>query len=138
MISFLPHLNAALNFLGIALLLTGYALIRRGKRDLHRKAMTAAFAVSVLFLASYVVYHLQVGSVRFRGEGIVRFTYLVVLGSHAALALAVPPLAIVTLYRGLRGQFDRHRALARWALPIWIYVNTTGILVYLLVYHLNP
>lgn len=138
MLSLLPHLNAVLNALSTSLLLTGFAFIRKGRKDIHRKAMITAFGVSVLFVISYLTYHFEVGSVRFRGEGLLRGVYVVILGSHTILAMMVPPLAIVTLVRGVRGQFDRHKELARWTLPIWLYVNITGILVYLLVYHLNP
>ena len=137
MLSLLPHLNAVLNALSTSLLLTGFAFIRKGRKDIHRKAMVTAFGVSVLFVISYLIYHFEVGSVRFRGEGLLRVVYFVILGSHTLMAMMVPPLAIVTLVRGVRGQFDRHRELARWTLPIWLYVNITGILVYLLVYQLN-
>ena len=99
--------------------------------------MITAFGVSGLFVISYLIYHFEVGSVRFRGEGLLRVVYFVILGSHTIMAMMVPPLAIVTLVRGVRGQFDRHKELARWTLPIWLYVNITGILVYLLVYQLN-
>ena len=137
MLSLLPHLNAVLNALSTSLLLTGFAFIRKGRKDIHRKAMVTAFGVSVLFVISYLIYHFEVGLVRFRGEGLLRVVYFVILGSHTIMAMMVPPLAIVTLVRGVRGQFDRHKELARWTLPIWLYVNITGILVYLLVYQLN-
>jgi uncharacterized membrane protein YozB (DUF420 family) len=99
--------------------------------------MLAAFAVSVLFLVSYLTYHAQVGSVRFPGTGALRGLYLTILASHSVLAAVVPPLAVLTLVRALRGQVDRHRRLARWTLPIWLYVSVTGVVVYLMLYHLG-
>lgn len=132
----LPALNALLNTTSAVLLICGYTLIRRGRKQAHRRVMLAAFAVSILFLISYLVYHFQVGSVRFQKTGLVRSAYLGVLFTHTALAAAVPPLAIVTLARGLRGRFDRHRRIARWTLPIWLYVSVTGVLVYLMLYRL--
>lgn len=134
----LPHLNALLNGISTTLLLTGWYSIRKGFRERHRWAMLGAFTVSVGFLVSYLVYHFEVGSVRFGGEGFVRAVYLTILSSHAMLAVTVPPLAIITLIRALRGDFVRHKRLAAWTLPVWLYVNVTGILVYILVYHLNP
>jgi putative membrane protein len=136
--AYLPHLNVILNALSTTLLITGFLCIRSGRRDLHKRAMISALAVSCLFILSYVTYHFEVGSVSFRGEGMVRTAYLIILGSHTILAMSVPPLAIVTLLRGLRGKFGLHKALARWTLPVWLYVNVTGIIVYILVYQLNP
>ena len=130
----LPTVNAALNATSFVLLVTGYALIRRGRRDAHRACMLAAFAVSVLFLVSYVVYHLQVGSVRYEGTGALRTVYLLILVTHIVLAAIVPFLALVTLWRGLQARFDRHVALARWTLPIWMYVSVTGVVIYLMLY----
>jgi len=132
----LPALNAVLNTTSAVLLICGYGLIRRGRKQAHRRVMLAAFAVSILFLTSYLVYHFQVGSVRFQKAGLVRSAYLVVLFTHTVLAAAVPPLAIMTLARGLRGRFDRHRRIARWTLPIWLYVSVTGVVVYLMLYRL--
>jgi uncharacterized membrane protein YozB (DUF420 family) len=133
----LPAVNATLNALSGILLLTGYVLIRRRRIDQHRLCMLAAFATSSLFLVSYVIYHAQVGSVRFTRQGIVRPIYFTILITHVTLAAVVLPLAIVTLTRGLRGRFASHRAIARWTFPIWMYVSVTGVLVYTLLYQPN-
>jgi uncharacterized membrane protein YozB (DUF420 family) len=130
----LPAVNATLNGLSGVLLLTGYILIRARRIDLHRRCMIAAFITSSLFLVCYLVYHAQVGSVRFTRQGLVRPLYFTILISHVTLAAAVLPLAIVTLSRALKARFDRHRAIARWTLPIWLYVSVTGVLVYVLLY----
>ena len=132
----LPTVNAVLNSTSAVLLGFGYHFIRRRQVAAHRACMLAAFAVSVLFLVSYLTYHAHVGSVRFSGTGAVRALYLSILVSHSVLAALVPPLAVLTLYRALRGQVDRHRRLARWTLPIWLYVSITGVVVYLMLYHL--
>ncbi len=134
-ISALPTLNAILNATAAALLITGYVFIRRGRVEAHRRCMLAAFAVSILFLVSYLTYHAQVGSRRYPGTGTVRTIYLTILFTHTVLAALVPPLAIVTLWRALHGRFDRHRAIARWTLPVWIYVSVTGVIVYVMLYH---
>jgi uncharacterized membrane protein YozB (DUF420 family) len=130
----LPAINATLNACSAALLLAGYVSIRTRRISLHRRLMIAAFVTSSLFLICYVVYHAQVGSVRFARQGIVRPIYFGVLITHVTLAAAVLPLAIVTLSRGLKARFDRHRAIARWTFPIWMYVSITGVLVYVLLY----
>lgn len=130
----LPALNAALNATAAVLLITGYALIRAGRRQQHRRVMIGAFVTSSAFLVSYLVYHAQVGSVKFTREGFVRPIYFTILTTHVMLAAAVLPLAIVTLSRGLTSRFDRHRRIARWTLPIWLYVSVTGVLVYVLLY----
>jgi uncharacterized membrane protein YozB (DUF420 family) len=130
----LPTVNALLNTAASALLVTGWVLIRRGRREAHRRAMLGALACSALFLVSYLVYHFQVGSVRFPGTGVARTVYLVVLLTHTVLAVAVPVLALVTLSRALAAKFDRHRAIARWTLPIWLYVSVTGVVVYWMLY----
>ena len=132
----LPAVNATLNGIAATLLAAGYVCIRRGRIDLHRRCMLAAFATSALFLASYLVYHAQVGSRPFTGEGPVRVIYFTVLVSHIVLAAAILPLAIVTLRRGLRRDDARHAALARWTLPIWLYVSVTGVAVYWMLYRL--
>lgn len=132
----LPALNALLNLTAAILLVTGYILIRQGKREAHRKVMTAALAASVLFLTSYLIYHAQVGSVRFAKEGAIRTVYLTILLTHTVLAATVPFLAIVTLRRAWKGEFAKHRALARWTLPIWLYVSVTGVIVYLMLYQM--
>jgi uncharacterized membrane protein YozB (DUF420 family) len=130
----LPALNATLNAAAGALLVAGYLLIRTGRRESHRWCMIAAFATSTVFLASYLIYHAQVGSVPFTRQGFVRPLYFSILITHVVLAAGVLPLAIITLSRGLRGRYARHRAIARWTLPIWLYVSVTGVLVYVLLY----
>ncbi len=130
----LPALNAALNGTAAVLLTTGYFLIRSGKKQQHKRVMIAAFCVSIAFLISYLIYHAQVGSVKYPHTGAMRTVYLTILFTHTVLAAAVPVLAIVTLRRGLKGRFERHRAVARWTLPIWLYVSVTGVVVYLMLY----
>ena len=130
----LPAVNATLNAVSGILLLVGYLLIRARRVEQHRRCMIAAFVASTLFLICYVVYHAQVGSVPFARQGFVRPLYFTILVTHVTLAVAVPPLAIVTLSRGLKGRFATHRAIARWTLPIWLYVSVTGVLVYVLLY----
>lgn len=130
----LPAVNASLNALSGVLLLCGYTLIRLRRIELHRKVMMAAFATSSLFLACYVVYHAQVGSVRFSREGLVRPLYYTILITHVTLAIAVVPLALITLSRGLKARYPQHRRIARWTFPIWAYVSVTGVLVYVLLY----
>lgn len=132
----LPTVNAVLNATAAVLLVVGYALIRRGRVRVHRAVMLSAFGCSVLFLISYLFYHSQVGSVRFQGSGWVRTLYLSILLTHTVLAATVPVLAILTLRLAFRGRFDRHRALARWTLPIWLYVSVTGVVVYWMLYQL--
>lgn len=133
-ISDLPFVNACLNGTSTILLLIGYRFIRAGKRLAHKRTMLTALATSSLFLASYLVYHYHVGSVRFTGVGVMRVVYFAVLISHSILAVTVPPLAIVTLVRALRERFDKHRIIARWTLPIWLYVSFTGVVVYVMLY----
>jgi uncharacterized membrane protein YozB (DUF420 family) len=130
----LPAVNAALNATSGVLLLIGWSLIRARRIDLHRRVMIAAFITSSLFLVCYVIYHAQVGSVRFTRQGFVRPLYFSILITHVTLAALVLPLAIVTLSRGLKARYDRHRTIARWTLPIWLYVSVTGVLVYVLLY----
>ena len=132
----LPTLNALLNATAALLLLAGWWLIRRKKRDAHRRVMLAAVATSVLFLASYLVYHYEVGSVRFQGQGAVRVAYLAILLSHTVLAAAIVPMVLVTLARALRGRFEAHKALARYTLPAWIWVSVSGVVVYWMLYRL--
>lgn len=136
--SVLPHLNAALNASSFVLLSSGYYFIRRGRINAHRTCQISALAASILFLISYVVYHQHHGTTRFAGQGIARPIYFAVLTSHTILAILIVPFVIVTLRRALRGDFLRHRALARWTLPMWLYVSVTGVLVYLMLYHLYP
>jgi len=130
----LPAVNATLNALSGVLLLIGYALIRARRIELHRRFMIAAFAASSLFLVCYVVYHAQVGSVRFTRHGFVRPLYFTILITHVTLAAAVLPLAIITLSRGLAARYQLHRRIARWTFPVWLYVSVTGVLVYVLLY----
>ena len=130
----LPAVNATLNALSGILLAIGFLLIRSGRQDQHRAVMLAAFATSAVFLLFYVIYHAQVGSVRFTRQGLVRPIYFTILITHVVLAAAVLPLALITLTHGLKGRFPRHRAIARWTFPIWLYVSVTGVLVYVLLY----
>jgi uncharacterized membrane protein YozB (DUF420 family) len=132
----LPALNAVLNTLSAVCLAAGWILIRAGRREAHKRAMIAALACSTLFLASYLLYHAQVGSVRFQGQGPVRVLYFAILISHTILAVTVVPLALVTLVHALQARFDRHRRIARIALPIWGYVSVTGVVVYWMLYRL--
>jgi putative membrane protein len=130
----LPAVNATLNAVSGVLLLVAYALIRARRIDDHRKVMIAAFITSSLFLISYIVYHAQVGSVRFTRQGLVRPLYFTILITHVTLAAIVLPMAIVTLSRGLKARYSQHRRIARWTFPIWLYVSVTGVLVYVLLY----
>jgi uncharacterized membrane protein YozB (DUF420 family) len=134
-VHYLPTLNAVLNGTAAVLLVTGVTLIRRRRIAQHRTVMLTAFGVSVAFLISYLVYHAQVGSVPFKHPGAIRTVYFSILVTHTLLAATVPVLAIITLNRGLRGRFDRHRAIAKWTFPIWLYVSVTGVVVYLMLYH---
>jgi uncharacterized membrane protein YozB (DUF420 family) len=130
----LPAINATLNAISGVLLVIGYALMRAKRIELHRRVMIAAFVTSSLFLICYVIYHAQVGSVRFTRQGFVRPLYFSILITHVTLAAAVLPMAILTLTRGLKGRYPRHRAIARWTFPVWLYVSVTGVLVYVLLY----
>ncbi len=134
----LPALNAVLNSISAILLLTGYRFIRRRNRNAHRNCMIAAFATSTLFLISYLTYHYLHGSTTFQGQGIVRVVYFSILFTHTILAAVIVPMVFVTLSRALREKFDRHRKIARWTLPLWLYVSVTGVVVYLMLYHLYP
>jgi len=135
-ISDLPALNATLNATCAVLLTIGYLLIRRGRVQQHRRVMIAAFTTSTLFLTSYLIYHYNTGSRPFPGTGLIRTVYLTILVSHILLAIAIVPMALITLSRGLRERFDRHVAIARWTLPLWLYVSVTGVVVYLMLYKL--
>jgi uncharacterized membrane protein YozB (DUF420 family) len=130
----LPAVNATLNGISGVLLVVGYLLIRAGRQEQHRQCMLAAFATSSLFLVSYLVYHAQVGSVPFTRQGFVRTVYFTILITHIVLAAAVLPLALITLSKGLTARFAQHRRIARWTLPVWLYVSVTGVLVYMLLY----
>lgn len=135
-LSIFPAVNATLNGISAVLLTTGRAMIRRRKVGLHRACMISAVITSSLFLASYLYYHAHVGSVHFPGTGWARLVYFSILISHTLLAAAVPPLALISLTYGLRGRFDRHRRIARWAYPIWLYVSVTGVVVYIMLYQI--
>lgn len=130
-----PALNAALNGTAGVLLLSGYTFIRRRQVTAHRVCMVAAFLTSTAFLVSYLIYHARVGSVPFHGQGWIRPVYFFILFTHIVLAAAIVPLALVTLSRALREQFDRHKRIARWTLPLWLYVSVTGVVIYFLLYH---
>lgn len=132
----LPALNASLNALASVFLVVGYILIRSGRRDAHKRCMLLALTTSALFLASYVIYHANAGSVPFRGVGAIRAVYFAVLIPHVILAITILPLALLTAARGLRGDYGRHVRIARWTLPLWLYVSVTGVVVYLMLYHL--
>jgi uncharacterized membrane protein YozB (DUF420 family) len=132
----LPAVNATLNATAAVLLMIGWTLIRRGRVAQHRKVMIAAFATSCVFLVSYLVYHAQVGSVRFTKQGPIRVVYLTILLTHTILAAAIVPMVLMSLSRGLKGQVVRHRAIARWTMPLWLYVSITGVIVYLMLYRL--
>lgn len=132
----LPAVNATLNATAAVLLTAGYILIRRRQITAHRRVMLTAFAVSVVFLVCYLIYHAQVGSVHFPGTGAIRTVYFTILITHTILAACVPVLAIITLNRALKARFDKHRQIARWTFPIWLYVSVTGVVVYVMLYHL--
>jgi uncharacterized membrane protein YozB (DUF420 family) len=132
----LPAVNATLNGLAAVLLIRGYFLIKARRIEEHKKTMLAAFATSIVFLICYLVYHAQVGSVKFQGIGFIRIVYFTILVSHVILAFSVPFLAIITLRRGLKNDLRRHVAIAHWTFPIWLYVSVTGVVVYFMLYHL--
>ena len=132
----LPALNAILNATSAVCLSLGFIAIKRGDRNAHKACMIAALVASALFLTSYVIYHAQAGSRPFPGQGPIRLVYFAILISHVVLAAVILPLAIVTTSRGLAGRFDRHRAIARWTFPLWMYVSLTGIVVYLMLYQM--
>ena len=129
-------LNAILNGTSAVLLVAGYSAIRAGKREVHKKFMISAFAVSTVFLVSYVVYHIRVGHVVFQGQGWIRPVYFALLLSHTVLAIVIVPLILITLRRAWLEKFDKHRAIARWTLPLWFYVCVTGVIVYLMLYQI--
>jgi putative membrane protein len=137
-VSALPAVNAALNGTSAVLLAVGFVFIRRRNVPAHRACMMGALGVSTLFLVSYLVYHAHAGSVPFQGRGFIRPVYFALLLSHIVLAAAIVPLALTTLYHAWTERFDRHRRIARFALPIWLYVSVSGVLIYWLLYHLFP
>jgi uncharacterized membrane protein YozB (DUF420 family) len=132
----LPALNATLNGLSAVFITTGYVLIRRGRRDLHKQCMLAALVTSSLFLVSYVIYHANTGSRPFPGTGLIRLVYFAILITHVVLAALILPLALTTTARGLKAQYGRHVKIARWTLPIWLYVSVTGVVIYLMLYQM--
>jgi uncharacterized membrane protein YozB (DUF420 family) len=137
-ITILPTINALLNVTCFTLLVTGYVMIRQKKIGAHRACMAGAVATSILFLISYLIYHFNVGATSFKGTGWARPVYFAVLISHTVLAAAIVPFVVLTLRRALRGQFASHLKIARWTLPLWLYVSVTGVIVYLMLYHIYP
>ena len=133
-VTFLPTLNALLNATATVFLLVGWRFIRRREIARHRMSMVAALVASALFLVSYLIYHANVGSRPFTGTGPIRAVYFFILITHVVLAAAIVPMVLVTLTRALQQRFPRHRAIARWTLPIWLYVSVTGVVVYLMLY----
>jgi len=136
--AFFPALNATLNGTSAVLLLAGRGLIARGRIATHRACMIAAVVVSSIFLGCYLFFHFKVGNIRFLGEGWVRPVYFAILISHVTLAIVIVPMAIITLSRGLKARYDKHRAIARWTWPLWMYVSVTGVIVYFMLYHWFP
>lgn len=133
-VSDLPALNATLNGVAAVLLVAGWACIRTGRRRAHRAAMVAALVTSAAFLASYVIYHANAGSKPYQGTGPLRAVYFTILITHVVLAAAIVPLVLVTVIRALRGRFETHRRVARWTLPLWLYVSVTGVAIYVMLY----
>ena len=136
--AYFPALNATLNGTSAALLLTGRVLIAKRRIAAHRLCMIAAVVASALFLACYVFFHYEVGNILFLGQGWSRPVYFTILSTHVVLAMVIVPLAVITLNRGLRARYDKHRAIARWTWPLWMYVSVTGVLIYLLLYQIFP
>ena len=135
-VSDLPHLNALLNATSAVFLVTGWVFIHRGHDTAHKRCMISALICSAVFLTSYVIYHANAGSRPFPGMGFVRYVYFAILITHVVLAATILPLALMTATRGLRSQFDRHVRIARWTLPLWLYVSVTGVIIYLMLYQL--
>ena len=134
----LPAVNATLNAISAGLLTAGYVFIRRRNIARHKACMLSAVCVSAIFLVCYITYHALHGSTRFTHQGFIRWVYFAILISHVLLAVAIVPMVIITLVRALKGQIERHRAIARWTLPAWLYVSVTGVLVYLMLYQWPP
>lgn len=132
----LPALNATLNAISFVLLTTGWFMIKRGRRQAHKRCMISALVVPALFLTSYVIYHLQAGSVPFQKTGWIRVLYFTVLIPHVILAAAIVPMILITVSRALSSRFDQHKRIARWTLPLWLYVSVTGVMVYLMLYRM--
>src|SRR2546429_9947819 len=136
--SILPHLNATLNASSFGLLSSGYYFIRRGRVLAHRRCQLSALTASIVFLISYVIYHAHHGATRFAGQGIARPIYFTILTTHTVMAVVIVPFVIITVRRAKRRDFLRHRSVARFTLPLWLYVSITGVIVYLMLYHLYP
>jgi putative membrane protein len=134
----LPALNAVLNGTAGILLVIGYFYIRQGNMAAHKKVMISAFVVSSIFLISYLIYHAHAGSTKFLGTGFIRPVYFSILISHIILAAVIVPMAIITMFRGLKARYDKHKRIARWTLPVWLYVSVTGVIIYVMLYHLYP
>lgn len=132
----LPAVNAILNGTAAVLIVVGIYLIKSGRQRAHRAVMISAVVASSLFLVSYLTYHAHIGSKHFPGQGVARTIYFSILLTHTVLAAIVVPLVLVTLTRGLKGRFDRHRPIARWTYPVWLYVSVTGVVIYVMLYHL--
>ena len=137
-ISFLTHVLALLNVATAFLLVVGYTFIRRGDRAAHKKCMISAVSVAVLFIVVYVYYHANAGLAKFGGEGTVRTVYFTLLAAHVSIAFFIPFLAPLVLFRALKGRFEKHKRLARWTLPLWLYVSASGVVVYIMSVHLYP
>jgi uncharacterized membrane protein YozB (DUF420 family) len=137
-ISYLPHLNAFLNSTSAIFLIVGYLFIKFGRIEAHRNCQVTAVVTSTLFLISYLTYHYYHGETAFPGHGIVRPIYFTILITHVILAIVIVPMVLITLYRATRADFTRHRRIARWTLPLWLYVSVTGVIVYLMLYHFYP
>jgi putative membrane protein len=134
----LPLINAFLNTTSAILLLVGRRFIKRGDRARHKRMMLAAFTTSSLFLVSYLTYHFARGTQHFQGEGVVKVIYFLILGSHTILAAVVVPMVLIALFRGLKGEYEKHRRIARWTFPVWLYVSVTGVIIYLMLYQIFP
>lgn len=137
-LSDLPALNASLNALSAIFLAAGFWLIKRGNKSAHRACMLAALTTSTIFLASYLYYHFYAGRTVFKGPPVARTIYLTILLTHTVLAVVIVPLILMTLNRAVRGLFERHKAIARWTWPLWMYVSVTGVVIYFMLYHLYP
>lgn len=137
-ITVLPHFQASCNAITTVLLLAGFYFIKQGNKDVHKACMLSGLLVSALFLASYLTYHYLVGTFKFAGQGPVRALYFFILTTHTVLAIAALPMIIMTLFRAFKGNFEAHKKIARWTLPVWLYVSVTGVIVYWMLYHIYP
>lgn len=137
-ISYLPHVNALLNSTSTAFLVAGFIFIRKGRIQAHLKCQLAAVSASTLFLISYLTYHYYHGDTPFPGQGLIRPIYFIILITHVVLAMIIVPLVLITLFRAWRSDFVKHKRIARWTLPVWLYVSVTGVIVYVMLYHLYP